>query len=270
MELPAKALLFAALLATPALASMPKAGGPALPETKTSAGDLAADAAALRTDAAKKHKDAVDPWVIASSVFLDGHPDIRYRRYGMDAMRDGAHADAFRHFQRAARFADKPSQAMVAELLWEGRGVERDRALAYAWMEVAAERDYPAFALFREMYWQELTPEERRRAIELNGPLWAEYGDAMAKPRLERRMRTARRQVTGSRVGFVGYLSIEVATPYGSRSIDGSKVYDEVYWDPRRYWAWQDEDWKRLGSGTVEVGTVRQTTATEGNATRDP
>lgn len=268
MEFPAKTLLFAALLAPPALASTPEAGGPASPVV--SAGDLAADAAAIRADAARKRKEEVDPWIIASSVFLDGHPDLRYRRYGMDAMRGGAHADAFKHFRRAARFADKPSQAMVAELLWEGKGVERDRALAYAWMEVAAERDYPAFALFRELYWQELAPEERARAIEFNGPLWAEYGDAVAKPRLERRMRTARRNVTGSRVGSVGFLTIEVATPSGSRSIDGSKVYDEVYWDPRRYWAWQDEGWKRVGSGTVEVGTVRQAKEAGSDADKDP
>ncbi|MFN7213001.1 MAG: sel1 repeat family protein [Lysobacteraceae bacterium] len=264
--------LAALLIALPALAAATPAVHPVDPPARESLGDartLAADAAELGAEAVRKQTREEDPWVIASSVFLDGHPDIRYRRYGMAAMRAGAHSDAFRHFQRAARFADKPSQGMVAEMLWEGKGVAQDRPMAYAWMEVAAERDYPAFALFRELYWQEMTAEERARAITLNKPLWAEYGDEVAKPRLEDRMRIARRNVTGSRVGFVGNVSIEVSTPNGSRSIDGALVYDDRYWEPRQYWAWQDEDWKRLGEGKVEVGPVGIEAATL-SPTRNP
>ena len=82
-------------------------------------------------------------------------------------------------------------------------------------------------------------------------------------------MRIARRNVTGSRVGFVGNVSIEVSTPNGSRSIDGALVYDDRYWEPRQYWAWQDEDWKRLGEGKVEVGPVGIEAATL-SPTRNP
>jgi len=232
--------------------------------------DLAAEAASLNADAARKQTTDEDPWVLASSVFLDGHPDLRYRRYGMAALEAGALVDAHRHFRKAARFADKPSQGMVAEMLWEGRGVAQDRALAYAWMEIAAERDYPAFALFRELYWQEMSPEERARALSLNRPLWAEYGDAVAKPRLERRMEVARRNVTGSRVGFVGNLAIEISTPGGSRRIDAETVYAERYWNARQYWAWQDEDWKRMGSGTVDVGPVATAEPAESETPKRP
>lgn len=234
------------------------------------AASLAADAAALNAEAVRKQTQDEDPWVLASSVFLDGHPDVRYRRYGMAALEAGAFVDAHRHFRKASRFADKPSQGMVAEMLWEGRGVAQDRALAYAWMEVAAERDYPAFALFRELYWQELSREERARAIVLNREVWAEYGDEVAKPRLERRMATARRNVTGSRVGFVGNLAIEIPTPGGSRRIDASTIYTERYWNPRQYWAWQDEDWKRMGSGTVDVGPVTSTEPKESESPPRP
>ena len=238
------------------LAVLPVVAGAADVAAAVDPADLAADAAALNAEAARNQTVDEDPWVLASSIFLDGHPDLRYRRYGMAALEAGALIDAHRHFRKAARFADKPSQGMVAEMLWEGRGVTQDRPLAYAWMEVASERNYPAFALFRELYWQEMSPEERARALSLNRPLWAEYGDAVAKRRLERRMEVARRNVTGSRVGFVGSLAIEISTPGGSRRIDAETVYNERYWNPRQYWAWQDEDWKRMGSGTVDVGPV--------------
>lgn len=244
-----RALAFPLLLVASAAAAAP-------PIAAEEAVDLAAEAAALADDAVDKQRRSEDPWVLASSVFLDGHPDLRYRRYGMAALEKGAVVDAFRHFQRAAHFADKPSQGMVAEMLWEGKGVPQDRPMAYAWMELAAERDYPAFALFRELYWQEMSADERQRALGLNKPLWAAYGDAVAKPRLERRMKVARRNVTGSRVGFVGNLAIEISTPGGSRRIDGTTVYADRFWDPRQYWAWQDEDWKRLGEGKVDVGPV--------------
>src|SRR3546814_2441093 len=90
---------------------------------------------------------------MVTSGFLNSHPDLRYRLLGMEAMREDRHGDAFKFFRRAAHFADKPSQGMVAEMLWNGDGVERDRALAYAWMDLAAERGYAGFLGLRERYW---------------------------------------------------------------------------------------------------------------------
>lgn len=222
------------------------------------AASLAREAAELGTQA-EQRKKSEDPWIMASSAFLDGHPDLKFRRWAMDAYSEEKFVDAFNHFKRSARYADKPSQGMVAEMLWNGKGVAQDRPLGYAWMEVAAERDYPAFALFRELYWQEMSKEERERAIGLNKEIWAEYGDDVAKERLERVMRVARRNVTGSRTGFVGNLSIEVSTPMGSRRIDATEIYADRFWEPRQYWAWQDQDWKQLGSGKVDVGPVSST-----------
>src|SRR5690606_19441441 len=60
-----------------------------------------------------------DP-VMVTSGFLNSHPDLRYRLLGMEAMREDRHEDAFKFFRRAAHFADKPSQGMVAEMLWNG------------------------------------------------------------------------------------------------------------------------------------------------------
>jgi TPR repeat protein len=52
---------------------------------------------------------------------------------------------AMQPFRRASFFADQPSQGMVAEMYWNGDGVPCDRALAYARMDLAAERGYASF-----------------------------------------------------------------------------------------------------------------------------
>src|SRR3546814_9324706 len=70
-------------------------------------------------------------------------------------------------------------------------------------MDLAAERMYPSFVILRERYWKRLDAQQRRNAIERGQPLLAEYGDDAAKPRMERKLRIANHQVTGSRLGFI-------------------------------------------------------------------
>ena len=53
-----------------------------------------------------------------------------------------------------------------------------------------------------------------------------------------------------------GAVRIEVPGPAGSQSIDGSKFYDERYWDAKKYWAWQDAIWAKPRVGKVSVGEV--------------
>lgn len=193
--------------------------------------------------------------VLNSGGFLVAHPDLRWRREGLMALDAGREGEAFTYFKRAARYADKASQAMVAEMLWTGRGVPMDRPLAYAWMDIAAERAYLPFVAKRETYWGELDAAERRRALEVGQPLFAHYRDAVAKVRLERELAHARRNVTGSRVGNVGNLQVMVPTAGGKlfTTIDGERYYADQYWEPEQYWAWQDSIWKEPNFGTVTV-----------------
>jgi TPR repeat protein len=86
---------------------------------------------------------AVNP-LANSSDFLAYHPDLGDRKLGMEAFKRGSFDYAARYFQWAARYADKPSQAMLGSMYWSGQGVQQDRALAYAWMDLAAERGYPS------------------------------------------------------------------------------------------------------------------------------
>lgn len=207
--------------------------------------------------------DAGDPTrqaILSSDGFLSHHPDLRHRMQGTRAFEDGLYNDALSHFRRAARHADKPSQAMIAEMYFTGNGVDRDRALGYAWMDLAAERAYPAFLALREHYWAQLTDAERERAIAVGQDIYAEYEDAVARPRLERELRRGRRGTTGSRVGSVGNLVIELPDGPGGvpMRVQGSQFYDRRYWEPAEYWAWQDEVWGAPLRGRVEVLPLRQ------------
>lgn len=198
-----------------------------------------------------------DPLMITAG-FLSGHPDLRFRLLGMEKRAGGNLEAAYGFFQRAAFYADKPSQAMVAEMLWNGTGTGADRALAYAWMDLAAERGYEGFVELRERYWAALTPAERERAVAEGEAVYARFGDAAAKPRIATILRRERRAITGSRTGFTGNLRIMVPGPAGPEEIDGSKFYDDRYWDPDKYQQWHDAIWAKPRVARVDVGAVSQ------------
>lgn len=200
---------------------------------------------------------AADPMMRAAG-FLEAHPDIRYRLLGLDEYRDNNYADALRFFQRAAHYADKPSQGMVAEMYWSGQGIAQDRPLAYAWMDLAAERGYQGFIGLRERYWNALDPAERQRALSVGEDVYARYGDAAAQERIARVLRRERKKLTGSRTGFVGNVQVYVPTAGGFAQIDGSKFWDSRYWDPQEYRQWQDSVWMTPRIGRVEVGEFEQ------------
>lgn len=204
---------------------------------------------------------AEDRMIASSAGFLAAHPDLNNRLRGLEAFRKGDYAEAMTRFRRAARYADKPSQGMVAEMYWDGRGVEADRALAYVWMDLAAERAYPLMLAKRERYWNELSEAERSRALEIGPAIYDEYGDEVGKRRLARDLRAAKRATTGSRVGSTGALTIVIPTPGGEQYVDGSAYYDDKFWDVEKYVEWQDQDWKRPAQGTVDVGEVMNTDA---------
>ncbi|AMJ57088.1 MULTISPECIES: sel1 repeat family protein [Stenotrophomonas] len=202
--------------------------------------------------------DPTKDQLMITAGFLNGHPDLRFRLLGLEKHKAGDLEKAFRFFQNAAFYGDKPSQGMVAEMLWTGTGTPPDRALAYAWMDLAAERGYEGFAGLREQYWAELSEEDRARALTIGQEVYARYGDAAALPRIASKLRRERRSLTGSRAGFTGNVRIIIPTATGSTEIDGSKFYDERYWDPAKYQAWQDSVWMNPRIATVNVGAVEQ------------
>ncbi len=208
----------------------------------------------------------IDPAVLTDG-FLAAHPDLRWRREGVEAYEKQDYPRALQYFTRAAHFADKPSQAMVAEMHWRGIGTTADRVLGYIWSDLAGERLYPDFIAIREHYWRQLDEAERAQAVERGQAILDEYGDAAAKPRLERVLRRERRQVTGSRVGSVGALTIIPMTgPMASigMTLSGDQYYAKKYWEPREYWRMQDEIWRAPIRGRVHASDLQPAAPSRG------
>lgn len=206
---------------------------------------------------AQETPSASEQVILDSEGFLAAHPDLQNRGRGWAAYNSGAHAEAMTWFRRAARYADKPSQGMIAEMYWKGEGVPRDPVLAYIWMDLAAERGYEGFVIIRERYWTALDSAQRAEAVRQGQAVYAQFGDEVAKPRIASVLRRARNRMTGSRVGMVGNLRIEIPGPGGvPHTIDGSHYYAEKFWDPETYQAWQDAIWTKPRVGRVDIGDV--------------
>jgi uncharacterized protein len=202
--------------------------------------------------------------VLSSRTFLNGHPDMKYRSEGWEAYQKGDYAVALGNFTRAASYGDKPSQAMLAEMYWQGRGVPIDRAMGYAWADVAAERGYPVFVGLRERYWLQLQQEERARVLESGPALMAEYGDAVTKERLARHMRQHVWRAERSALTAGPPAEVRLPGPNGDYiRIDGRMFHSPAFWDPAQYQAWQDAQWKDLPKGKVDVGDVETVAPTE-------
>ncbi len=239
---------------------MPARSKPRHPSRARLRAGILAALVAMGASAPLVHAEDVDPTADAVTLaagYLNHHPDINFR---MKALRDynkGDYEDAIPRFQRAAFYADKPSQGMLGEMYWEGKGVAVDRSMAYAWMDLAAERGYAGFLNMRERYWAQMSEAERARALDVGQGLYAKYGDDAARPRIDAKLRFGRRSTTGSRTGFSANLTIQVPMPDGSmNTIPGAKFYDEKYWDPKEYFAWQDSIWEDPPIGRVDVGDV--------------
>ena len=211
--------------------------------------------------------------------FLESQPDLLHYRMGLEAYRDGDAAAAMRHFLIAARYADKPSQALVAQMYWDGVGVARDRALAYAWMDLAAERGNARLLAMREHYWEALDEAQRADALERGQRVYAQYGDDIAQRRIEFVLRRKKNQIAGSRTGYTGNATVlalmpgtgpNLASSGGSSpaevppmaSMAAASFYHPTYWEPGRRYAWREQQWERefqVGtSGTAKVGEPRQ------------
>ena len=243
-----KSLLPIALIVAVAPA-MAAGGKPAL----TPADAEARAAVSVDTDAeAMRHFDALD-------VASDNHPNEQYRLFGQKAAASGNWGDAAKNFRIAARYADKYSQHRLSLLYWYGQGVEKDHVEAYLWADIAAERGYPQFLAIREKMWSEMTPVEQADVAKRGPALYAEFGDPAAKPRFEVALLRGKQQMTGSRTGFNGGVSVTSGDSLRGTLANANdaliiaKVVDPDYNDPKKYWEREDRAWKHA---TVKIGDI--------------
>ena len=205
--------------------------------------------------------------------FIKEHPDLRFRHLGMEAYREGRKQEAFENFRLASRYADKTSQALIALMYWTGDGVPRDRARAYAWIELAASRGYPELQRQRDLYWMQMTDEERMQARELRQTLDGDYGDEAGMRRLTVELGSIRSAVTGSHLGWVGSGVVIYADSASQAAagqavaglLDGSASGQDmsVASDSKRlttaeYLRMKDLQWQVQMQGRVEVGDLQQ------------
>lgn len=206
-----------------------------------------------------------DVLVVSSEAFLTAHPDQHYRLLAQGALHQGKPEQARNFFRRAAYYGDKLSQAMLAQMLWDGTGGEIDRALGYVWMDLAAERGTPLLLSERERFWQALDQSEQQRAVTEGQAIHATYADDAAKPRLEREMRKANLATIGSRIST---RSAKASTCIGTariarnqlflcmNQVSTDRFYQDRFWEPEKYWAWQDQVLLiNTGMPDVTVGT---------------
>lgn len=200
------------------------------------------------------------PAPAASGDFLYFHPDLSGRHDGLQAYADKDYGYALSAFRRGARYADKPSQAMLASMYWDGLGTPRDHATAYAWADLAAERGYPWLLATRERYWQAMSADEQRRALVIGQALYAEYGDAVAQHRLEIWLHRGLSQATGSHAGFVGNVEIFQGNGFGfaTGGSDANAYYAARFWQPAQYWGAQALEWNPHATGKVSVGPLEK------------
>jgi hypothetical protein len=141
-------------------------------------------------------------------VSANAAPGFYYHEKANEAYEAGRYTIARERHEMAARWADKLSQYNLGVMHYHGQGVPADRARAWAWFKLSAERRYPAFLQMLEQVGAELDAAERVRAQAIFEELEAEFGDAVAVPRADRRMQREMANVTGSRAGFVGTITV--------------------------------------------------------------
>jgi len=194
------------------------------------------------------------------------HPDLFGEFAGVKRYVNKNYADAMKYFEIGAYYADKFSQLSIGLMYVNGEGVPKDMLTGYAWIDIAAEREYPDFVATRDRVKAALTPDELQRAQAIRDKLALRYADKVGKPRMEQQLRFGREQMTGSHLGFdqgVKHDSLKGTLCKGGVFIGGislpeagcggDDIYAESRWKPEKYFARRDSQWK----ATVTVGDIK-------------
>jgi hypothetical protein len=137
-------------------------------------------------------------------------PGLYYFHKGSEYSRRGE-ADAAMHaWDLAAQWAVKEAQYNLGIAYFKGQGVPADRPLGLAWLALAAERKDAPFVESLAAAWDEASADERDRGNALWRELGKRYADAIALPRAQARFNNEMNQITGSRVGMPGHVTIWV------------------------------------------------------------
>ena len=193
------------------------------------------------------------------------HPDLFGEFAGMRRYTHHDYKGAMKYFEIGAYYADKLSQLSIGLMYMNGEGVRKDPVKAYAWLSIAAERDYPEFVATRDQLKASLTPEQLAEGERQRQQLAKRYGDAIAKPRMASQLHLGQMQLTGSRTGFdSGVSQLNTKPTCGDKVVVGgyetpnadcggaAAMYAKERWEPKAYFASRDAEWK----ASVSVGAL--------------
>jgi TPR repeat protein len=199
---------------------------------------------------AQSDSDTVQSLKTMDKTYTGGHPDVVNEFAGMHRYAAGDYAGAMKSFLIAASYADKPSQLSIGLMYLNGQGVQKDPATAWAWISIAAERGYPQFVTTRDDLWLQLKSGQRQRAKATEQQLDAQYGDAVAQPRMLQALQQSAADTGGAKTNADASMDKFCVQNKAAACAD---LYAKWFWDPNNYFAGRDAAWKRI----TEPGTLQ-------------
>ncbi len=149
-------------------------------------------------------------------------------------------------FELAGFWANKVAQYNVGVLYFNGIGnIPPDRVRGTAWLGIAAEQQGDLASGALQSAYEKLNADERAAAGRLFAELDKKYGDAVTLRRATRQFEDVRRNVTGSRLGMVGHLTV--------RFPDGTSEIGEIYY---KHQDQQFANFLQTQFGHVDIGSV--------------
>ena len=140
----------------------------------------------------------------------DARPGEYYFLLAVHAYSKKDFAFAIQMYEVAAAWAFKPAEYNLAIMYARGQGIPADLPRGLAWMALAAERNDKRYVDAREAIYAEMTPEQFEQANVIWRGLKKTYGDEVALRRAKARWAQVKANMTGSRVGSVGNLTVAV------------------------------------------------------------
>lgn len=138
-------------------------------------------------------------------------PGDYYFGKGNDYWQRGDTAIAIQQWTIAAGWAQKEAQYNLGLAYLKGGAILADRPRGLAWLALAAERKDARFSESLAAAWDEASPDEHDQANRIWRELRVRYADAFALPIARRRFDRELAEITGSRVGMPGHVSIITA-----------------------------------------------------------
>ncbi len=140
----------------------------------------------------------------------DARPGEYYFLEGARAFRKKEYTFAIQMYQASASWAYKPAAYNLGVMYARGQGVPVDLPRGMAWIALASERNEQHYVDAREAIYAELSKEQFDQANVIWRELKPTYGDAVALRRAKARWAEVRANMTGSRVGSTGNLTVSL------------------------------------------------------------